>query len=294
MPSSTIANWTKMTVSVGGAANVEVAPAENHPNAVQTVGLNVPFHYVFLASDFSPLETGLGQLTSSTTFSRIEVYETFAGGIFDNTAPAFLDIPVGAILISPPTKQLMADIFKSELDARLVGKVLVAYVPAQAMNPQLSNGCGALLQDESAAHKVVSIVLPFDAAVVENAQFSFIVPKGLSRDLGFVVKLEWKEAAGGTSHLVKWGVAMQAQSDADAVDSSFSVDTYIADTGTTAGRHVTPESTAIIPAGDWTAGDTIICRINRQALDSVLDTLNVDAHLIGAVVYGFNSSLLEG
>lgn len=161
----------------------------------------------------------------------------------------------------------------------LISKEMIGAFPAAAMKVPTTAGAATLAWDESSTYKVMTGYLAFDAATQEHAQFSFRAPNALDESAGFTARFIWKEAGSATSHDCVWQIEMQAQGDADTIDSAWGTAISVTDTGTSGTRRITAETTAITPGGTWAAGDEIVVRVSRKAADGA-DTLNVDAHLI--------------
>jgi hypothetical protein len=173
-----------------------------------------------------------------------------------------------------------------------LGKAYIGYWPASAMKPSKTTGSAPVAYDESTTNKVMVGYLAFDAAAIEYAQFSFKAPVGLDESAGFTAIFEWMEAASATSHDCVWQIEMQAQGDADTVDSAWGTAVTVTDTGASGTRHITAETGIITAGGTWAAGDEIIVRVSRLATN-VSDTLNVDAKLIGVTLFATQLSLTE-
>ena len=173
-----------------------------------------------------------------------------------------------------------------------LGKAYIGNWSASAMKPTTSNGAGEPSFDEVGTNKVMVGYMPFDAATVEYAQFSFKSPSVLNETEGYFAIFEWKEAIGATTHDCVWKIEMQAQSDADAIDVAWGTGVTVIDTGSSGTRRFTAETTKITPAGSWATGDEIIARVSRLATDGS-DTLDVDAQLISVTLFAIQDSLVE-
>lgn len=160
-----------------------------------------------------------------------------------------------------------------------LGKSILGYFPAASMKPSTTSGCAALAWDESTTYDVMTGYLAFDASTVEYAQFAVKVPKGLDETVGFTALFEWTAAASGDC---EWAIQAQAQSNGATIDSPWGSAVLVLDTAASGLRQFSPETAAF--GANWTAGDTIVFRVRRQA-DSGADTLAVDAKLIGVTIY---------
>lgn len=168
---------------------------------------------------------------------------------------------------------------------------VIGCFPAGAMKVAATSGAGVLAWDESTTHKVMTGYLPFDKDAIEYAQFAFRAPAALDESVALQAIFIWKEAAGATAHDVVWQMEAQAQGDGDTIDSAWSGVVTVTDTGAAGTRRISA-STAITPAGPWSAGDEIIIRVSRKATDAA-DTLDVDAHLIEVVLLATYASSQE-
>lgn len=177
--------------------------------------------------------------------------------------------------------------------ATLIGKVYLGTWPASAMKPATTNGCDALAWDESTTNKVMDGYCGFSASADQYAHFSFIAPKGMDEGT-FAAQFEWKEAASATAHNVVWQIEMQAQGDADTIDSAWGTAVTVQDTGTNSTtRRLSAETGVITPGGTWATGDVIKVRVSRKASDTTNDTLDVKALLLAVKLLGTNTTLVE-
>ena len=166
----------------------------------------------------------------------------------------------------------------------LIGvKEVIGCFPAAAMKVPTTAGAATLAWDESATYKVMTGYLAFDKDTQEHAQFSFRAPNALDESAGFTARFIWKEASSATAHNCVWQIEMQAQGDADTIDSAWGTAVTVTDTGAASKRYISAETAAITPGGTWAAGDEIIVRVSRKATDGA-DTLDVDAHLLEVVL----------
>lgn len=155
-------------------------------------------------------------------------------------------------------------------------------IPAAAMTPNVTGGCGALGVLETAANAVNLPNLPFAAALVEKASFVFPAPKGAKEAAGFTLRdLVWSHPATITTFGVRWTARMVALSDLQAADTAFGAAVAVEDMGGAADTlYMAPVSTAITPGGVWAAGDLMVLEIARDGAHAN-DTLTVDARLHG-------------
>jgi hypothetical protein len=125
-------------------------------------------------------------------------------------------------------------------------------------------------------------VLDFDAATVESAILSSVIPEAADLTSGLLVRLLWM-ATTATSGNCRWGVQVErANTDLDS-------DSY----ATAAEAHTAAPATSGIPTlteitlttiDGLTAGDTYRLKVFRKADDATNDTMTGDAELIAVEV----------
>jgi Repeat of unknown function (DUF5907) len=125
-------------------------------------------------------------------------------------------------------------------------------------------------------------VLDFDAATVESAIFSSVIPEAADLTSGLLVRLLWM-ATSATSGNCRWGVQVErANTDLDS-------DSY----DTAAEAHTAAPATSGIPTlteitlttiDGLTAGDTYRLKVFRKADDATNDTMTGDAELIAVEI----------
>lgn len=167
----------------------------------------------------------------------------------------------------------------------LVGAILTGShtipLPAAALAPATTSGCGILATLEMATNDVDVDYLPFDASTQEYAHFQFRAPKSVDETTGIYVTPSWMHPSTTTNFGVVWGVQLLARSNGDALDAAWGTEQTSADTGgSTNTLYVGPETAAITPGGTWAEGDWLFGRIYRKVSDGS-DTLAVDARLLG-------------
>lgn len=153
------------------------------------------------------------------------------------------------------------------------------FISAEAMKPQITNGCGALTQIELATSLVNLGVLPFDATAQEFAQFQIVLPRRYNNSTVTVAPV-WTATSG--SGTVQWGFSFGSYRNDDALTVALgtpqtSDDTLIA----TNDFHIGPDSSAITPSGTIADGNLLVGRVSRNPAS---DTLSADALLIGIII----------
>lgn len=189
----------------------------------------------------------------------------------------------GYLVLHADATDAMHPVTKQQLDAAaLGGGDAVAgrqtiWVPASAMMPRASNGCGIGL-GETTTNKINYPVLDFDPATSEAAQFQVAFPKAWDRG---VVQAEYIWTTTGSSGGVVWAIAAVAISDDDALEAALGTAVNVTDTVIAAGDlHRSAETADITIAGAPAIGDWVAFQVSRLPADAA-DTLSVDARLIG-------------
>lgn len=158
------------------------------------------------------------------------------------------------------------------------------WVSATSMQPQATDGCSVLTTVAGATNQPDLHILNFDKALIEYAQFSVAMPK--SWNLGTVTfRPIWRHGATTTNFGVVWGLQGVAISDDDPLAATYGTAQSVTDTGgTTNDLYRGPESAAITIAGSPASEDMVFFRVYRAATDGA-DTLDLDAGLLGIVLY---------
>jgi len=155
------------------------------------------------------------------------------------------------------------------------------YIPAAAMVPRTTNGCG-VNSSELSTNKINFDTCDFDTAVgagsEERAQFLRVLLDNWNPGT-VTAKFHW--TADGGSGGVVWSLAGRSLSDDDAIDTAMGTAQQVADTLLAASdMHTTAATPAITIGGTPAVGVPVmweVCRKNNDASD----TLAVDARLLG-------------
>jgi len=148
----------------------------------------------------------------------------------------------------------------------------------------ITAGCGDQYIDESTTNKVNLASFPFDPDSIEYAYVNVAMPDDYAGG-DVYAKFYWKHLA-GTAFKVSWGLQGVGFGDGDALDAAYGTAQFANDEGGTAGNlYISPLTAAITPAGSPAAGDLVSLRVQRKADDGSNDTLDVDAYLIGAMLW---------
>jgi hypothetical protein len=125
-------------------------------------------------------------------------------------------------------------------------------------------------------------VLDFDAATVESAIFSSVIPEAADLTSGLLVRLLWM-ATSATSGNCRWGVQVErANTDLDSDSYATAAEAHSA-ANATSGIPTLTEITLTTIDG-LTAGDTYRLKVFRKADDATNDTMTGDAELIAVEI----------
>lgn len=154
------------------------------------------------------------------------------------------------------------------------------FIPASAMWPRVTGGCGVLTQYEMATSLFNVQGLPFDQTTQEFAQFQIRLPRKYNNGTITVAPYWTAQSGSGT---VQWGISGGAYSNDDALTVALgtaqtSDDTLIA----TNDLHIGPTTAAITLAGTPADADFLAIQVSRNPAS---DTLTGDAILLGIVVF---------
>lgn len=158
------------------------------------------------------------------------------------------------------------------------------WIPASAMWPSNSGGCGAVAQQTVGVNRPDIKYLPFDASSVESSEFTIAFPKGWNEGT-ITAQFYWTHPATATNFASIWALQGVALSNDDAHDTTWGTQQQVTDTGgTTYDVYVSDATSAITIAGTPAAGDICYFKLLRRASDGG-DTLAVDAWLIGVKIF---------
>ncbi len=209
----------------------------------------------------------------------------------ETTAPAGDD----EIEISDTSQSAGSKSRRMKRDNFISGKQTI-WVPAAAMIPSVTNGCGAAASAETTAGQPDMIHLPFDPATEEHAQFSIAFPK--SWNLGTVTfRPFWTRIVAPTGGLdgVVWGLQALSVSDDESIDQAYGTEILvdIDAAKSTEDLWVGAESAAVTIAGTPADDDLCFFQVSRVvASSSPLDDLDVDACLLGIQLF-YTTDLAE-
>ena len=162
------------------------------------------------------------------------------------------------------------------------------WVPATAMTPTETNGCGSLTSVETASGNPDMIVLDFDKDSDEFAQFSVAMPKSWNE--GTITFQAYWTSAGTNTGTVAWAMSGVSVGDNDAIDVSYGttiVATAKAHSGTAEDLNISAVSGALTVA-NAAAGELTFFEIFRDV--SAYDKTG-DARLLGVkIIYTTDTS----
>ncbi len=199
------------------------------------------------------------------------------------TAPAYNDLLAIVDVTSPAeTKKITRE---NLLGLTAISGVLHKQLWIGGWKPTVTSGCAASAPIEMATNKNVYDYCAFDKATIEYAYANIPMPDDYSGGTIYA-KFYWLHPATTTNFGVSWGLQAVAMSNDDALDVAQGTAKYANDVGgTTYDLYISPLTAAITIAGTPVAGDLVQFRASRKADDATNDTLDVDAYLIGVMVW---------
>ena len=164
---------------------------------------------------------------------------------------------------------------------KVAGKESI-WVPAVAMYPNTTDGCGAISQTELSNGPELK-ALPFDKTSDEFAQFAIAFPKSWNE--GTVTFQAFFTADSTDTGTVSWGLSGVAIADNDSCNTAFGTQvapTAKAHSGTANDLDVTAESGAVTIAGSPSTDEQVFFQISRDVSE---DNLDADAKLLGIKLF---------
>lgn len=182
------------------------------------------------------------------------------------------------------TASLMNTHLRDNLNYLHDGGPRTIWIPAPAMTPATTNGCGLLTTVEQTAQQVELHVLPFDTSADEHAIFEFAMPKSWNEST-ITFKPYWL-AAGTSTNGVAWALQARALGDSDASDAAYGTAVVVTDDdlGAAYDLCIGAESAAVTIAGTPAEFDLVSFDIFRDVSDAN-DDLAEDALLWGVHIY---------
>jgi hypothetical protein len=168
---------------------------------------------------------------------------------------------------------------------KLIGGVAHKQLWIGGARPSVTSGCAASAQLEMGTNKNVYDYLAFDKATIEYAYANMGMPEDYTGG-DIYAQFYWTHPATTTNFKVSWGFQAVSFSNDDTLDAAQGTAVYANDTGgTTSDLYISPQTTVITIGGTPVAGDYVNFRILRKADDGTNDTLDVDAYLLGVLVW---------
>ena len=164
------------------------------------------------------------------------------------------------------------------------------WIPATAMTPSESNGCGSITSVETSSGKPDLIVLDFDKDSDEFAQFSVAMPKSWNE--GTIKAQFYWTTTGSDTDAVIWGISGVSYANDNPMDVAFGTAVTVTDNILSAAKDilVTAETADVTIAGSPAAGEICYFEVFRDA-DDGSDTVGEDCLLIGVkIIYTTDTS----
>ena len=229
--------------------------------------------------------TTSGALNAGSITSGFGTIDTGSSAISTTGAVRTGDINLGHASDTTLARSASGEV---TIEGSLIKKVGVEHiwVPATAMTPSESNGCGTLTTLETTAGRPDISHLPFDNSADENAQFSISLPKSWDETSDLTCTVYWTSSRDVSNEDVTWAIAPICFGNNDDVDTAFPTPTIIT-TDTAQGQEFMniTSSVAIDVAGSPAAGDLCFFEISRDVSDTDGTTLAADALLIGVKIF---------
>jgi len=169
--------------------------------------------------------------------------------------------------------------------AGLVGKQ-TAWVPVAAMQPTVSNPCGALALVETTAGQPDQQVRAFANGADDHAQFGITFPKSWNKGTVSFIPI-WTHQGGQTGGLdgVAWALQGVSIGDDEAFAVAYGTAIIVTDDQSNTDRvFFGAESAAITIAGTPADDEYTVFRVFRDVSDAA-DDLDIDAQLIGIKLF---------
>mgnify|MGYP003627408874 CR=1 FL=1 len=191
---------------------------------------------------------------------------TFTANTFTALSGSGVVIPDGGLTLGSTAITSTATEL-NQLDgtvAKTAGKESI-WVPAGAMYPSTTNGCGTLTQVETTALRPDLKVLDFAAAADDFAQFSVAFPKSWNE--GTITYQPFWTVTGTNTGTVVWqlgGIAVTSDATINTAFGTLIATTALAHSGTSNDLMVSAESGAVTIAGSPSTDDVCFFQINND------------------------------
>lgn len=168
------------------------------------------------------------------------------------------------------------------------------YLPAAALRPRVTNGCGTLATTTGASNQPDIDYLPFDGAAAEYAKAVIRMPTDWNAST-LTAKFDWRRASGTGAANVVWGIRAVCVADNESPAANFGTGATVTDAASTtaANFNLSSETSACTVAGTPAAGELMFLEVYRDGA-SGSDSLDaVDAWLSGVVLYYTTNAKVE-
>ena len=269
------------TSSAVNELEVTNAATGNPPILGASGETNVDVHIKPKGSGETRIGTGSAAATLTTSGAHDLVLDTNSGS--NSGTITITDGSNGNITIAPNGTGVAQAVDAGDNTAaiKIAGKETI-WVPANAMYPNTTNGCGSLAQVELSNGPELK-VLDFDKDSDEFAQFAVAFPK--SWNAGTVTFQAFFTATSTDTGTTAWGLSAVALADNGDLNTAFGtqvVATAKAHSGTSNDLDVAAESGAVTIAGSPGADEYVFFQVSR---DVSADDLNADARLLGIKLF---------
>lgn len=213
----------------------------------------------------------------------------------ETTLPVLTDIMY--VVINPDSVPQGMKMTLQSLQTLMLSENLARYADASVIDGKVhkqlwiagwvatvNNGCGDQYTLETTTNKLNFSSLPFDKDAIEYAYVNVAMPDDYSGG-DVYAKFYWQHL-GGTTFKVAWGLQGVGFANGNGLDAAHGTAQYVHDEGGTAkSLYISPLTAAITLAGSPVAGELIALMVQRKATDVDYDTLDVDALLIGVMLW---------
>lgn len=153
------------------------------------------------------------------------------------------------------------------------------WIPAGAMKPRNTNGCGVSTYDSGGTADLAILSMDFDTSTQEYAHTIPIgMPKSWNESTVTVV-FYWTNTGGASTETVRWSIAGLARSDDDALDTAFGTAVTVDDTWLAQNDlHISATTGSLTIGGTPAENDQVIFEITRVVAS---DNMAGDARLLG-------------
>lgn len=227
----------------------------------------------------------ISELPVATAPAGTELIEIVQGGVNKQTTTQDIaNLAGGGGTWGSITGTLSAQTdLQNALDAKAATADVVGvqdlFIPAAAMWPRVTGGCGPVAAFEMATSLFNVQALSFDQTTQEFAQCQVVLPRKWNNGTITVVPYWTATSGAGT---VQWGISGGAYSNDDALTVALGTAQTSDDTLIAANDlHIGPATSAITLAGTPADADFLAIQISRNPAS---DTLTADALLLGISV----------